>query len=92
MNSEASSQYSMRFDRKKNPVRPKLFTACFARFHAAIIAVLFLPGCSHTNSVIDTACSWVQPIMVSREDVLTDDTARQILMLNEQWERTCEQK
>jgi hypothetical protein len=27
--------------------------------------------------------------MVSRSDVLTDDTARQILTHNEQWERVC---
>jgi hypothetical protein len=29
--------------------------------------------------------------MVSRQDVLTDDTARQILALNEQWGAVCAQ-
>jgi hypothetical protein len=27
--------------------------------------------------------------MISKDDQLTDDTARQILMLDEQWERVC---
>jgi hypothetical protein len=27
--------------------------------------------------------------MISKDDVLTDDTARQILMLDEQWDRVC---
>jgi hypothetical protein len=32
----------------------------------------------------------VKPIYISKDDVLTDDTARQILILDEQWERVCE--
>jgi hypothetical protein len=27
--------------------------------------------------------------MISKDDQLTDDTARQILMLDEQWQRVC---
>lgn len=45
-------------------------------------------GCQ-SGRVIDTSCSWVRPIYVSKDDVLTDGTARQILTLNEQWRRVC---
>jgi hypothetical protein len=32
---------------------------------------------------IDTGCDWTKPISVSKGDVLTDDTARQILAHNQ---------
>lgn len=50
--------------------------------------MMFASGCENLR-VIDSACDWVRPIMISKDDVLTDDTARQILMLDEQWQRTC---
>jgi hypothetical protein len=65
-----------------------LFTANRARFHAVIIAVFSLSGCAH-NNVIDTSCAWVRPIMISRHDVLTDETARAILTHNEAWQALC---
>lgn len=42
--------------------------------------------------VIDTACKWVQPILISKKDVLTDGTARQILAHNETWSKNCEKQ
>lgn len=38
--------------------------------------------------VVD-GCSWVRPVYLSTEDVLTDETARQVLVLNETWEKVC---
>ena len=38
----------------------------------------------------DAACKWVQPILISKKDVLTDGTARQILAHNETWSKNCE--
>lgn len=32
--------------------------------------------------VVDTACDWTKPILVSKTDILSDDTARQILAHN----------
>jgi hypothetical protein len=39
--------------------------------------------------VIDNGCSWVKPIYVSRVDVLTDGTARQIKDHDETGARIC---
>lgn len=39
--------------------------------------------------VIDTACDWVKPIYISNADVLSDGTARQILALNQTWQKNC---
>ena len=60
--------------------------------------MLFASGCSAGLSnlpqevvrvpVID-GCSWVRPVYLSTEDVLTDETARQVLVLNETWEMVC---
>ena len=36
-----------------------------------------------------SGCSWVSPVYLSTEDVLTDETARQVLVLTETWERVC---
>jgi hypothetical protein len=46
-------------------------------------------GCAVNGAAIDTSCDWVRPILVSRDDALSDDTARQVLMHNEQWELLC---
>ena len=42
-----------------------------------------------TQEVVVDGCSWVRPVYLSTEDVLTDETARQVLVLNETWERVC---
>jgi hypothetical protein len=60
---------------------------CKQKLAACLIATS-MSACA-SGRVIDTACSWVQPIMVSREDVMTADTKRQIIVHNEKWERVC---
>lgn len=39
--------------------------------------------------VIDTACEWVRPITISKDDRLTDGTARLILAHNRAWVSAC---
>lgn len=45
-------------------------------------------GCATDSRPLE--CVWVEPIRPSRADVLTDGTARQILVHNETWERLCQ--
>jgi hypothetical protein len=45
-------------------------------------------GCASTPA-ISGACSWVKIITVSRQDVLTDQTAREILQHNLKVEEVC---
>ena len=54
------------------------------------LAALLLTGCGTNGVVIDTSCDWVRPILISRDDVLTDGTARQILEHNETWQAVCD--
>ena len=55
---------------------------------AAFLAVsTLLTGCSGHIPVSE--CSWVKIITVSRQDVLTDETARQLLAHNEKVEAIC---
>lgn len=44
------------------------------------------------TKVIDTGCSWTGLILISKKDVLSDGTARQILAHNETWEANCDGK
>jgi len=39
--------------------------------------------------IIDMSCEWVHFIYISKDDVLTDGTARQILNHNETFEKNC---
>ncbi|WP_363798380.1 hypothetical protein ABU614_06715 [Lysobacter firmicutimachus] len=50
-----------------------------------------LTACSTTGRVTEatTGCAWTRPIRVSRQDQLTDLTARQILAHNEAGRRLC---
>lgn len=48
---------------------------------------MFASGCTTVTPV--TSCGWVKVITVSRSDVLTDETARQILGHNEKVEAIC---
>jgi len=57
-------------------------------------AILLLPslmlsvsGCGGTSAISE--CSWVQIITVSKQDVLTDQTAREILSHNLKVETVC---
>lgn len=52
--------------------------------------VPLLSSCATNGRVIEgNACAWARPILVSRQDVLTDPTARQILVHNETGRRLC---
>jgi hypothetical protein len=64
--------------------------------YLALMMVPLLTSCAATTpeiryetKVIDTACSWVQPITISRADVITDGTARLILAHNRQVKKNC---
>lgn len=48
----------------------------------SVILVLFLVGCSNMST-----SSWVQPIYISKDDRLTEGTAKQIAVHNETWEK-----
>lgn len=60
---------------------------------------LMLGACCATNGVVtdprvetrivDTACDWTAPIMVSKHDVLTEGTAQAILSHNRSGARVC---
>lgn len=58
----------------------------------AATSCLLLTACAGTGrvtEVADAGCYWARPIYVSRGDVLTDETARQVLAHNETWARRC---
>jgi hypothetical protein len=48
---------------------------------------LSLSGCATNGAGI--SCAALAPIYVSKADVLTDGTARAILVHNESWEANC---
>ena len=53
---------------------------------------LLLTACASRGpgiEVVDAGCWWVEPIYVSKDDQLTDETAKQILAHNETWLRRC---
>lgn len=50
------------------------------------LAIVTLSGCATTSA---TDCAWAQIITVSKDDVLTDQTAREILAHNEKVEVLC---
>lgn len=51
-------------------------------------SLILLAGCG-TNGVGTSGCEWVRPVYISKSDVLTEETARQILVGNEIWQRIC---
>ena len=53
-----------------------------------LVSVMFLASCGIIGGGDD--CSWTRPILVGDEDVLSEATARDILVHNEVWERLCE--
>lgn len=59
---------------------------------ASLLAVL-LSGCGTTAGpeikIVDTGCDWTRPIYMSRADILTDGSARQILAHNETGAARC---
>ena len=50
---------------------------------------MFVSACQSTVGINE--CSWVTIITVSSKDVLTDQTAREILQHNEKYEAICEE-
>ena len=55
-----------------------------------LLSLLPLSSACATNIVATNECSWVKIITVSSKDVLTDQTAREILEHNEKYEAICE--
>lgn len=55
---------------------------------AALPILTLLMSCETSGPGIDS-CAWTAPIYISREDVLTGETARQILAHNETGRRLC---
>ena len=53
-----------------------------------LLPLMFTSACA-TNTVATSECSWVKIITVSKDDVLTDQTAREILTHNETVEQVC---
>ena len=51
--------------------------------------VLFSSSCA-TNTVAIDSCVWVKIITISKDDVLTDETAREILSHNQKVEEICQ--
>lgn len=47
------------------------------------------PVIVYKTKTIDTACNWTRVITVAKEDILTDDTARQILAHDRAWKANC---
>jgi hypothetical protein len=59
------------------------------RWSVMLLGILaLLTGCAATGPAIDPCGAW-RPIYVSRADVLTDETARQVLVHNETGRRLC---
>jgi hypothetical protein len=50
---------------------------------------MLLVGCSTSGPVTNNYCDIVRPIYVSKKDVFTDGTAKQILEHNETWKAIC---
>ena len=61
-----------------------------------VLTTLLLTSCSLTGretkvKVVDTSCDWIRPIYISKHDMLTSATARQILVHNKQWKKICDE-
>lgn len=53
------------------------------------LTAMLLSGCATTGAGTDTACLLFRPIYISKTDILSDGTARQILIHDEVGERVC---
>lgn len=69
----------------------------------SILVVIALTGCQaasvapdpeivYKTKMVDTACAWTRIITVAKEDVLTDETARQILAHDRAYKANCGKK
>ena len=51
--------------------------------------MLCVSGCGLVGNGTNAGCEWAKPIFTSKDDVLTDGTARAILTHNETWQAVC---
>ncbi len=67
------------------------FRPAFWRRWRTLCLIPLLTACTTNGPVTEatTGCAWTRPIRVSRQDQLTDLTARQILSHNETGRRLC---
>jgi len=54
----------------------------------SFLLLMLLSSCSTSGAGIDV-CVVIEPILISRDDILTEGTARQLLIHNEFYERIC---
>ncbi|EIF30985.1 hypothetical protein BCh11DRAFT_06497 [Burkholderia sp. Ch1-1] len=66
-----------------------LLSSCSATGPAQVKTPAAVPEVQVKTRIIDTACDWTKPIFVSKTDVLSDETARQILAHNMAGEKNC---
>lgn len=75
-------------NKQKEPFDMPMMLLKLAMTLTAFLLLLSATGCAHGGNVTDGCLGW-QPIYVSRDDDLTDETARQILAHNEVGEQRC---
>ena len=61
----------------------------YAWMSIVCLTLMSLSACSTSGAGIDI-CSIMEPILISKDDILTDETARQILVHNEFYSRVCQ--
>lgn len=70
----------------------------FSKTFPVCLAALLTTSCAQTGltriEVVDTACNWVKPILVTEADIMTMDerTKRAILTHNKTWKANCQQE
>jgi hypothetical protein len=58
--------------------------------YLALLLPFVLGACATVQpQVEDASCTWVRPIYVQKNDVLTDKTARSILSHDNKWKQIC---
>jgi len=56
-----------------------------------LLLTVLLTGCvTRAGTVIESHCLIDQPLMIGSDDMLSDQTAREIEVHNELWARVCE--
>jgi hypothetical protein len=59
------------------------------RASLALSLAAAVSACATSGPVINSGCEWAFPIYTSKDDILTDGTADQILALDEAWKKVC---
>ena len=60
------------------------------RSSVILLSLVLLTGCVTRGGTVTDYCLVAKPIMISGGDMMTDETAAEILRHNETWERLCE--